>query len=56
MIRIPYVTGDNRLIGYAVMVRAPDPPEDVLLSHMGWPEPLGHWKFVDVPGMVEWMV
>lgn len=49
MSRVDYIRhSDGKLVGYAVMVKRPDPPQDSRISHMGWPDPVGLWVYHEV--------
>lgn len=49
MIRIDYLRWpDWKLLGYAVCVKLPDPPQDPRISKIGWPDPAGQWVYYEV--------
>lgn len=46
--RIPYIRRrDGKIVGWAVCVKAPDPPPTPRISMMGWPDPVGFWIYVE---------
>jgi hypothetical protein len=49
MARVDYIRRDNgKLVGYAVMIKRPDPPQDPRISQMGWPDPVGVWVYHEI--------
>lgn len=46
--RTPYIRWpDDKIIGWCVCVKAPDPPQHPSISRMGWPDPVGLWLWVE---------